>query len=58
MPSINLQKLENILRRETACVSSEDVPILMTIIHDEVGEKPPQRLLDETHQHAVERGDA
>lgn len=47
MPSIPLDKLEEMLYRESGCVAAEDVPALMVAAY-EVAESPvPQRLLDE-----------
>ena len=47
MPIITLDKLEDILRRETAVIASEDVAILMATIYEEAATPAPQRLLDE-----------
>jgi hypothetical protein len=47
VPLIPLDKLEEILYRESAVIAPEDVPILMVTLHEEVGAEVPQRLLDE-----------
>ena len=46
-PTISLERLELLLRRETSCIASEDVAILMATFYGDVRADTPQHLLNE-----------
>lgn len=56
-PSIELEKLEEILRRETSCIDETDVPVVMHSIYTSLGLPTPNVLLAEIEQNEHDRGD-
>ena len=44
---VSLDRLEEILYRETSIIASEDVAILMVVVYQEVGAEVPERIVRE-----------